>query len=345
MTPADERERIRRVVLVVLVSAITALFLWMIREFLMALLLAAIVAGILQPAYRRVLARLGGRRSLAAGVVVGLLTLLGIAPLAGLAVLAGVQAAALVKAADPVIRASLAGGSLVHRLVEHFPRLSMLEKYEAPITEKLGELGASVGKVIVGVFTAAAGETLSFLLIAFVLLYAIFYFLVGGREVLRTLLYYSPLPSADEDRLVGRFLSVTRATLKGTLVVGLVQGTLGGLGLWAADIGGAVFWGVVMTILSVIPSLGVAIVWVPAVVYLYATGHTVAATLLLAWCTLVVSTVRQRPPPGARRQGHRDARPSDLAFDDGGYRAFRDHGIRHRSIDCGHVRDGVGDLR
>jgi len=287
----DESERIRRFVLVALVGATSLLFAWMIREYLLALFIAALLAGTLQPLYQKLRARLGGREHLAAAIVIALFSLLGIVPLAGLATLAGVQAAGLFKAAEQLARKGLEGGPIIHCLAERFPRLSWLEQYQAPIVEKLGELGSKAGTAVVGAFTQAAGETLSFLLALFVMLYAAFFFLVSGRETLKKILYLSPLPAEDEDKIVGRFLSVTRATVKGTLVVGIVQGTLGGIGLGVAGIRGAVFWGVMMTVLSVIPSLGTAIVWVPAVVYLFAAGRTLAGILLLLWCMLAVASI------------------------------------------------------
>jgi len=286
-----QQERIRRIVLIVLVSGVSLLFLWMIRAFLLALLLAALAAGMLYPQYRRFLDRFGGRKNLAAGLVVGLLCVLGVVPLVGLGALTSVQAVELAREADPVVRQALSGGSVIHHLVERFPRFKVLEQYEGPITAKLGELGTEAGTFVVNAFTTAASETLSFFVIVFVLLYGIFYFLVSGRATLRKILYYSPLPQEDEDRIVGRFLSVARATLKGTLVVGIVQGTLGALGFWIAGIGGAVFWGVAMTVLSVLPSFGTAIIWVPAVGYLFAMGRTLAAVLLLLWCSLGVGTI------------------------------------------------------
>lgn len=291
MTVRDETERIRRFVLVALVGATSFLFLWMIREYLLALFVAALLAGTLHPLYLRLRARVGGRKNLAAAIILVLFSLLGLVPLAGLAALAGVQAAVLVKAAEQVARQGIEGGPLLHRLVERFPRLALLEQYQVPLFEKLGELGNKAGTAVVGAFTAAAGETLSFFLALFVMLYATFYFLVSGRQTLKKILYLSPLPTEDEDKIVGRFLSVTRATVKGTLIVGIAQGTLGGLGLWVAGFRGAVFWAVAMTVLSVIPSVGTAIVWLPAVVYLFVVGRTVAAVLLLLWCLLCVSTI------------------------------------------------------
>jgi len=290
-TSPEEQARLRKIVLVVLVSAVTLLFLWMIREFLLALLFAALLAGLLAPAYKKLLVRVRGRKNVAAGIVVGLLIVLVVGPLIGLAALASAQAVELAKAADPLLRHGLTGGSLVHRLVERFPSLAFLQQYRELVLARLGELGSEAGKVVVGLFTTAASETLSFFVVSFVLFYATFYFLVSGRSTLRKILYYSPLPQEDEDRIVGRFLSVARATLKGTLVVGVVQGSLGGLGFWVAGLSGPVFWGVCMTALSVVPSVGTAIVWIPGVLYLFAVGRTFAAILLLLWCVLVVGSI------------------------------------------------------
>jgi predicted PurR-regulated permease PerM len=84
---------------------------------------------------------------------------------------------------------------------------------------------------------------------------------------------------------------VARATIKGTGVVGITQGALGGLGFWIAGIQGAALWATVMAVFSILPGLGTAIVWVPAVIYLFAVGKTLAAILLTAWCVVIVGTV------------------------------------------------------
>ena len=85
--------------------------------------------------------------------------------------------------------------------------------------------------------------------------------------------------------------SVTRATVRGTLAIGIVQGTLAGAGFWFAGIDGAAFWGTLMAVLSIVPGIGSALVWVPGVIYLFITGKTLNATLLLIWCTIAVGTI------------------------------------------------------
>jgi predicted PurR-regulated permease PerM len=109
--------------------------------------------------------------------------------------------------------------------------------------------------------------------------------------MVKQLLAHLPLAESDKDRLLERFVSVTRATLKGTVLIGAAQGILGGLAFWAVGIEGALFWGTVMTVLSVIPGVGGALVWVPAAIVLAATGSWLKAIGLAAFCALVVGSV------------------------------------------------------
>jgi predicted PurR-regulated permease PerM len=97
-----------------------------------------------------------------------------------------------------------------------------------------------------------------------------------------------PLGDARERRLFQKFAEVARATIKGTLVIGLVQGVLGGLIFWMLGIEAAALWGVVMAVLSLLPAGGAALVWVPAVIVLIATGQLLEGLILLVFGTLII---------------------------------------------------------
>ena len=99
-----------------------------------------------------------------------------------------------------------------------------------------------------------------------------------------------PLPSAQRRRLVDGFVVVIRATVKGSLVVALVQGALGGLMFWFPGIHAPVLWGVVMALMSLIPAIGAPVVWLPFAVYLFATGATWQSVLLAVYGTLVIGS-------------------------------------------------------
>jgi predicted PurR-regulated permease PerM len=117
-----------------------------------------------------------------------------------------------------------------------------------------------------------------------------FHFLKNGRAILDWTFASTPLSAGDRERLVTTFTSVARATLKGKLVIGIVQGGLAGVAFAVAGIDGAVFWGAVTALASIVPMAGTALVWVPAVLYLAMTGRPGAAVGLAAWCAIVVGT-------------------------------------------------------
>jgi len=97
-----------------------------------------------------------------------------------------------------------------------------------------------------------------------------------------------PLSKDHKTHLLGKFVSVSRATLKGTLVIGIVQGGLAGIAFAVVGIDGAAFWATIMTLVSVIPGIGTALIWFPAVILLMADGQITAAVGLLLWCGIVV---------------------------------------------------------
>jgi predicted PurR-regulated permease PerM len=301
--------RFRQAFLLCLVAGITLLFVFVIRRFLLAVLLAAVFAGMAFPLYLWMLRRLRGRRALASVATI-LVLLLGVAlPVAGFLTMVATEAVQVSQGAGDWFQNQSERLDEARRLVERIPFVGRLVPDSASLVEQFREVAARTGPAIMGTVAAATRGTLSFFLQLFVLLYAMFFFLLDGPAILRRILYYIPLEPAEEEGLLERFVSVTRATLKGSLLIGVIQGAAAGLAFWAFGVPGPAFWGTVMAVLSVIPALGAALVWVPAVVYLFLVGKAGAGVGLLLWCALVVSTIDNFLRP---RLVGRDARMSDL---------------------------------
>jgi predicted PurR-regulated permease PerM len=282
--------RFRQAFLLLLVTAISVAFVAMIRAFIVTILLAAIFTGLSHPLYKWLLARLG-RPALAAVATLALLLGLVIAPL--LAVLGA--------GANEALRVTETIGPRLQQLVDQpgefdsrlraLPGYDRVEPYRAQILTKAGELVGSTSAFLFAALSATTRATAVFIFHFFVLLYTMFYFLIGGPGLLRSVLTYLPLTEADKQRMLEKFVSVTRATLKGTILIGAAQGALGGLAFWAVGVDGAIFWGTVMTILSIIPGVGSALVWVPAAMILVATGEVWRGIALAVFCALVVGSV------------------------------------------------------
>jgi predicted PurR-regulated permease PerM len=123
------------------------------------------------------------------------------------------------------------------------------------------------------------------------MLYLLFFFLRDGPQIVTAILHALPLGQRRERRLFMHFVTVSRATLKGTLVVALVQGLFGGILFAIVGINAAVLWGALMAVLSLLPALGSALIWVPAAGILLATGHIVKACIVLGAGVLVIGLI------------------------------------------------------
>jgi predicted PurR-regulated permease PerM len=307
--PARGALRFRQGFLLLLVAAITLLFVLVIQRFLLAVFLAAVLAGMAYPLYRWILRRLRGRRGLAS-IATLLVLVLGIAlPLAGFLTLVAAEAVQVSQSAGEWFRSQSDRLDDLRELLARLPFAERLLPEGEALAEQFRSIASSTGPALMGTVAAATRGTMAFFLQLFVLLYAMFFFLMDGPAILRRILYYMPLDPAEEEALLERFVSVTRATLKGSLLIGAIQGALAGVAFWALGVPGPAFWGTVMVVLSVIPALGAALVWVPAVGYLLLVDRAGAAIALLVWGALVVSTIDNFLRP---RLVGRDAKMSDL---------------------------------
>ena len=287
-----DREKFRRYTLLLMVLVISIVFLFMIRGFLKALFLAAVFSAMANPLYRWVRQRLGGRNALASGITLLILLLLVILPLSGFLGIVAAQAVELTENVVPWVQEKIKDPSGLHfTLPSWIPFQDKLQPYTQQIAGKLGEAAGSIGKFLFNSVSAGTRGTATFFLNLFIMLYAMFFFLMQGGSMQGSLLAYSPLSEDDKKRLVDKGISVARATIKGTLVIGIVQGALGGLAFAVVGIKGAAFWATIMAVMSIVPAVGTALVWIPAVVYLLLTGHVAAGIGLLVWCAAVVGSV------------------------------------------------------
>ncbi len=286
-----ERIKFRRTVVIISVIVISAIFFMMIRGFLMAILMAGIFSALAKPLYRRFERWYRGRRGLASISTLLIIVFLILIPLGGLLGIVAAQALKVGQSITPWIQKQLADPAGLAGLLEKLPFYEQIAPYQQEILTRVGELVGSVSQFLISGLSSATVVTVTFLLQLFIFLYTMYFFLMDGDKLLARIMYYLPLEEHDERRLLGRFTSVTRATLKGTAVIGILQGGLAGLAFAVVGIPSAVFWGTIMVVLSVIPGIGTGLVWAPAAIILAATGHVGAAIGLAVFCGLVVGSL------------------------------------------------------
>lgn len=301
--PNDPAERHRewRLAGIICFGLITLVVLWatwlIIRPFIDAIVLGAVFVTITFPTYRRVRAKLHGRENLAAFVMVMGILLLILLP----AVILGML---LVQQANGVI-ADFQNGSAqrlmarvdvpshlmwVKRFAPTFdPTTVSPERMLLPAVRAVPGWVARNGAAIVG---GVAGIALTFTMV----LLSAFFFYVEGEAILKELAGLSPLPSEYDREFGEKFKSVVDATFKGHIFTAIAQGVVTGIGLAIAHVPAAIFWGFVAMVLSMLPMVGAAVVWVPASIYLFISASMgdrsyFGAIFLVIWGLTSISLV------------------------------------------------------
>ncbi|MBK1853163.1 AI-2E family transporter [Marinobacter sp. 1-4A] len=131
-------------------------------------------------------------------------------------------------------------------------------------------------------------NTFQFFLGLALMVYLAFFLLRDGSKLIDLMIRALPLGDERERLLFAKFAEVTRATVKGNLLIAIIQGALGGIIFWILGITGALLWGVVMAIFSLLPAVGAALVWVPAAIYLAAVGDIIQAVVLTVFGVVVI---------------------------------------------------------
>jgi predicted PurR-regulated permease PerM len=268
-----------------------------LRPFTDAILLGAIIVILTHRRYVRLKVRLRGRAGLAAIVMLASVTVLLILPAFIIALLLIAQANALiVKLQNADLQAALASFDLPGRLaflqryVPSFdPAVLSLERMVLPVLKQAPGWVARHGAALVG---GLAGLVVQF----FLVLLSAYYFYVQGHAILRELAVLSPLPRRYDRQFGDKLKAVIDATFRGQVMTSLAQGVATTIGLLIAGVPGGLLWGAVAAILSLLPMVGAAVVWVPATIYLGVSasmGHQSWgwAIFLGLWGIFVVSTI------------------------------------------------------
>lgn len=159
------------------------------------------------------------------------------------------------------------------------------------IKEKIGEATIIASKFLAQKAIVVSQGTLSLFLQLGILLYVAFFLLRDSGKLILHLHRAIPLGDEREKLFFDKFSEVTRATIKGSLLVAIVQGFLGGFIFWALGLNAALLWGVIMILLSLVPMIGAGLVWTPVAIYFFAVGDWVSGSILMAFGIFVIGLV------------------------------------------------------
>ncbi len=275
-----------------LLLVVTIAFVWLIRVFLQPIFWAVALAIVLYPLQRLLLHKFHGRASLASLATVLCLVIVVIMPLIGLTAAVTTEGAALYKRLDTQ---GIGFDELYRQAEQRVPRLvgALKEIGVDPdrVESQLSSAAVAASRFIASRALSIGQDTVQATVLFFMMLYLLFFFLRDGTGILDGVVNALPLGDHRERLLFNRFAQVSRATIKGTFVVGIVQGTLGGIAFAVLGLAAPVLWGTVMALVSIVPAVGPALVWLPAAIYLFATGQPIAGGVLIAIGIFVIGLV------------------------------------------------------
>ncbi|WP_193162994.1 AI-2E family transporter [Microbulbifer hainanensis] len=271
---------------------VTLAFALLLKPFFTPIFWACAIALIFYPVYRRLLRRFPNWPNLTA-----LLTLLICIVLVVIPVL--LVASSFINEGVSVFQKAQSGQIDLSQQIEQvrsaFPGINAFfdrigidfDQLKARLLNGLMNAGSFLARNAL----ALGQNTLNFFIMLGLMLYLTFFLIRDGENLVALLIRAMPLGDEREQLLLAKFAEVTRATIKGNLVVAVTQGTLGGLIFWILGLPAPLLWGVVMSLLSLLPAVGAALIWFPAALYLYATGDIVKASVLMLFGVLVISLV------------------------------------------------------
>lgn len=155
----------------------------------------------------------------------------------------------------------------------------------------LNEIAKTTTGVVAKILQQVYTELSWFLFLLFVMLFALYYLFLDGEKFLKYVFHLSPLAEKDEETLFERFMSMSRATLWGSVVIGVIQGILSGLTFLALGIGSPVFWGLMSVVFSILPLIGPVAIWLPISLWLFATGKVAEGLVLVFVGAFVIGSV------------------------------------------------------
>ncbi len=286
-----ENFRIQNILFFMALVLVTLLFLYILKPFFFSVFWAAVIAGIFKPVFQRLNKKLN-RPTLSSSIVLVAVMFIIILP-------GGVIGSLLVTESMQIYHSlGTTDGAGIEKKIESVtagiinnPYFARLHIDENILTEKFAEIARGISNYIFVNMKELTQNTILFVVQFAVMLYTLFFFIRDGDKFLESAMKFFSFGQDRERILYERFAATAKSTLKVTLIIGGIQGFLGGLLFWFAGIQGALVWGVVMVLTAIVPVVGCSIIWAPASVIMLLSGHIWEGILILAAGVLVISMV------------------------------------------------------
>lgn len=289
---SKERFKLEQRSFLLLLILVTVLFFGVLKPFWGAIFWACIIGLIFRPLYCRLATYWNQRVNLAALATLTICLVIGVVP--SLFVLGSFfqEGATLYQRLQS---GELDLGSHIEVIRDSFPVVQhFLERMNLDLNDLKNQLSSAAlgaSRFLAQNAVQVGQNALQFFVGLGLMLYLSFFMLRDGSKLVDLLMRALPLGDEREHLLFAKFAEVARAMVKGNLVVAVAQGTLGGIIFAILGIPGALLWGVVMTVLSLIPVVGAGLIWGPVAIYLFAVGEWIDGLVLAAFGAGVIGLV------------------------------------------------------
>lgn len=275
-----------------LLLLVSVAFIWVLKPFFGPIFWACAVAIIFAPLQHRLLPYLKHRDNLTALITLAISLIVVILPVIFVSMSVISQGINLYEQLDA---GNIDLEKIVAQISTRFPLAQdLLQRFDVQLDDLQDRVTAAAlasGKFLAERSLYIGQNAFQFILSFGVMIYLTFFMLRDGHRILDLLMKALPLGDERERLLFGKFVEVTRATIKGNIVIAAIQGALGGFIFWFLDIPAPVLWGVVMAVVSLIPAIGAAIIWIPVAIYLFAISQYVDGIILTTFGTIVIGLV------------------------------------------------------
>jgi predicted PurR-regulated permease PerM len=283
-----DARKIQNIIFFSMLGIVTLLFLYLLKPFFTPIFWAAVTAGILKPLYQRLQVRLK-KPNLSATLMVlifALLILLPAAMITSLLVKESIQLYNSINADTSGIQKEVQ--DITNRLTHNF-YTNKFQIDDQVIIQKFSEAAKGIADYIFIHLTDLTQNTLVFLIQFGVMIYTLFFFFRDGDRILVMLKRMIPLGKSRVETLYERFIAAARATLKATVLLGGLQGLLGGFIFFITGIEGYMIWGLLMVVMAILPGIGCSIIWAPAGLIMLLNGNVWEGVTILTFGVLVIS--------------------------------------------------------
>lgn len=268
-----------------LLLIVTILVFALFLPFLEVMVLSSIFGVVLTPLHRKISNYLGGRNAISAFITVLLFALIIITPTVFISGKIIDESKGLYSQIVNNKDTSLYIEKVTNSIEKPIKRLN--PKFEVNINQYLsvsaGWITDHLSTILGSVVNIITGLVLIFI--------SLYFFLKDGIKFKNILIGLSPLNDKYDEEIFLKIKQTIHSTVQGVLLISIVQGLLAGIGLWVFGIPNPTLWGSVSAIASLVPGLGTAIIFIPAVSYMYIAGNIPFAIGLALWGTLIVGLV------------------------------------------------------